>query len=53
MMWYVHPWWFWGSKKNGIKLEHQYDQKTWRTQVKYQFVTTGEKEIHQSHGLDF
>ena len=40
-------------KKDGIKLEHQYDQKTWRTQVKYQFVTTGEKEIHQSHGLDF
>ena len=41
------------QKKDGIKLEHQYDQKTWRTQVKYQFVTTGEKEIHQSHGLDF
>jgi hypothetical protein len=41
------------QKKDGIKLEHQYDQKTWRTQVKYQSVRTGEKEIHQSHGLDF
>jgi hypothetical protein len=39
-------------KKDGIKLEHQYDKKTWRTQVKYQFIRTGEIEIHHSHGLD-
>jgi hypothetical protein len=41
------------SKKDGIKLEYQYDKKTWRTQVKYQFVQTGEIKIYKSHGLDF
>ncbi len=38
--------------KDGIKIEHQYDKKTWRTQVKYQYVRTGETKVYQSHGLD-
>ncbi len=40
------------TNKNGIKLEHRYGTKTWRTDMKYQFVRAGDTEFSNSHGLD-
>ncbi len=40
------------TNKNGIKLEHRYDARLWRTDVKYQFVRAGEIKTDHSHGLD-
>jgi len=40
------------ANKDGVKIEHRYDAKNWRTNVKYQFVRAGDIQTDHSHGLD-